>query len=534
MASPFFRLRSPPAHCARPPSACCLRFLLLVGALLLPGLAGAQDYAAKGFKIGPTSPRESSDEERAAGKALYEDRCSQCHGEEGDGRGLMADLLDPRPRDFTRGVYKIRRTIQGELPTDEDIFQIVSKGMPGTSMPAWQGVLTDEQIWQVVSYIESFSPDFEDYPAEEQFLLEGRIEATPESLARGAEVYEKAECAKCHGATGRGDGPSAAELVDEWDFRIFPADLTQPWTLRGGASVDDLFRTLTTGVNGTPMPSFSDAWNAEDLWNLSNYVHSLGREPVWGEIIRGPKIAAVPTDPDDPAWDAAPQVDIRLAGQIIQEPRLFNPSVQSLAVRALFDDDEIALLLIWRDRFENDGQDDMPADRISVLFPARKMKAGKKPYFLMGDRRNPVDSWQWSAESGALAFLSHGMDDVTPSASPVQGKSTYGDGQYRVVLRRRLRADGEDEVEFPPGDMVPIAWNVWDGENAEDGKQRAVSRWYYLLLEPETSWTTWLWPVFVVIIAGGGEAIGLRRLRQHWASQATEGSTPQEIPDSQA
>ena len=87
MASPFFRLRSPPAHCARPPSACCLRFLLLVGALLLPGLAGAQDYAAKGFKIGPTSPRESSDEERAAGKALYQDRCSQCHGDDGGGDG---------------------------------------------------------------------------------------------------------------------------------------------------------------------------------------------------------------------------------------------------------------------------------------------------------------------------------------------------------------------------------------------------------------------------------------------------------------
>ncbi len=91
---------------------------------------------------------------------------------------------------------------------------------------------------------------------------------------------------------------------------------------------------------------------------------------------------------------------------------------------------------------------------------------------------------------------------------------------------------GEDEVVFSPGEMIPIAWNVWDGQNAEDGKQRAVSRWYYLLLEPETPWTTWLWPVFVVFLAGGGEAIGLRRLRQHWANQETRGSAPSEDSES--
>ena len=524
----LFRHRSLSAHCARPWGACCRKFLVLAAALLVPGLAGAQDYAAKGFKVGPASPREFSEEDLAAGKEIYTDRCSQCHGDEGDGRGAMADLLDPRPRDFTRGVYKIRQTMQGELPTDEDIFRIVRKGMPGTSMPAWEGLLSDEEIWQVVSHLESFSEDFADYPAEEQFLLEGRIEATAESLERGAEVYEKAECAKCHGASGRGDGPSAAELVDEWDHRIFPADLTQLWTLRGGGSVEDIFRTLTTGVNGTPMPSFSDSWNAEDLWHLANYVHSVGREPVWGEIIRGSKVAAVPTDANDAAWDAAPAIDVRLAGQIVQEPRLFNPSVQSLSVKALFDDEEIAFRFIWRDRIENKGQDDMPADRVAVLFPAQEMEAAKKPYFLMGDRRNPVDAWQWSAAGGTQTFLARGMDDETPRASEVQGQGAYSDGQYSVVLRRRLRTDGEDEVDFSPGVMIPIAWNAWDGENAEDGKQRAVSRWYYLLLEPETPWTTWLWPVFVVFLAGGGEALGLRRLKQHWASQKSEDASLRE------
>jgi len=496
--------------------------LLLIGSLLLPGVALAQDFAAKGFAVTPTTPRESTPEDVAAGKDLYGDYCSQCHGDEGDGQGVMADRLDPRPRDFRRGIYKIRLTPQGELPIDEDLFQIVSKGMPGTSMPAWRGLLTDVQIWQLVDYIKSFSEDFTDYPAEQQFMLEGQIELSPESIARGAEVYEKAECAKCHGVAGRGNGPSAAELEDEWEFRIYPADLTQPWTLRGGSSVEDLFRTLTTGVNGTPMPSFSDAWGAEDLWHLANYLYSLGREPVWGEISRARKSAAIPDDPFAPEWDEAPAIDVRLAGQIIQEPRLFNPSVQSLSVQTLFDEKELALLLTWNDRFENSGGEGEPSDRVSVLFPAQELQEGKKPYFLMGDRKRAVDSWQWSAASGTETFLARGLDAVTPRASPVTGKGVYRDGQYRVILRRSLEAGLDDEVEFTPGRMIPIAFNVWDGERAEDGKQRAISRWYYLLLEPETPWTTWLWPIVVIVLAAGAEVVGLRLLRRHWASHQPE------------
>ncbi len=385
-------------------------------------------------------------------------------------------------------------------------------------MPGWRGLLSEDEIWQLVDYLKTFSEDFADSPAEQQFLLEDKIEFTPESIALGGAVYEKAECAKCHGVAGRGNGPSAAQLEDEWEFRIFPANLTQPWTLRGGSSVEDLYRALATGVNGTPMPSFSDSWGAEDLWHLANYLHSLGREPVWGEITRARKSESIPEDPFAAAWDQAPPLDIRLAGQIIQQPRLFNPSVLSLTVQALFDDSEHALLLTWDDRFENRG-DDGPSDRVSVLFSARELEESKKPYFLMGDRRRPVDAWQWSAGGGTETFLARGMDAVARRASPVTGKGTFRDGQYRVLLRRNLAASQEDEVAFSPGQMIPIAFNVWDGENAEEGKQRAISRWYYLLLEPETPWTTWLWPLVVVVLTGGGEVIGLRRLRQHWSSQ---------------
>ncbi len=487
--------------------------------VLVPALAAAQDFEARGFRLDPTSPRETTAENLAAGKILYDENCSQCHGEKGDAQGVVADLLDPRPRDFRRGIYKIRRTPQGELPTDEDLFLIVGNGMPGTSMPAWRDLLSDAQLWQLVDYLKSFSEDFADYPAEQQFLLDGRPDASPESIERGAEVYVKAECAKCHGESGRGNGPSASEQEDEWENRIWPADLTQPWTLRGGSTARDLYRTVTTGVNGTPMPSFSDAWKHEDLAHLANYLTSIGREPVWGEIVRGTKTDSIPEDPFAPAWDEVPALDVRLAGQVIQRPRLFNPSVQSLNVRALFDGRELALLLTWHDRFEANGEGGKPSDRVSVLFSAHELEEGKKPYFLMGDGKRPVDAWQWSPGGGTETFLARGMDQVTPRPSPVSGRGEYQDGEYRVVLRRGLAASQDDEVAFSPGEMIPIAWNVWDGDRAEEGKRRAISRWYYLLLEPETPWTTYLWPFVVVILTAGGEAFGLRRLRKRWASE---------------
>ena len=136
----------------------------------------------------------------------------------------------------------------------------------------------------------------------------------------------------------------------------------------------------------------------------------------------------------------------------------------------------------------------------------------------MGDRRRSVDAWQWS-DDGVETFLGRGMDAVTSRSSTVNGRASYLDGQYRVLLRRSLVTNADDEVVFRPGKMIPIAWNVWDGENGEQGKQRAISRWYYLLLEPETPWTTWLWPIVVISLTAGGEAFGMRRLQRQWADE---------------
>src|SRR5262245_53267337 len=92
-----------------------------------------------------------------AGKAVYERKCAGCHGDKGDGKGPAAELLDPRPRDFTSGIYKIR-TMASKMPSDQDLFRVISDGMPGTSMPPW-AVLPEKDRWNVVAYVKAFAAD---------------------------------------------------------------------------------------------------------------------------------------------------------------------------------------------------------------------------------------------------------------------------------------------------------------------------------------------------------------------------------------
>ncbi|MFQ5680097.1 MAG: c-type cytochrome [Gemmatimonadota bacterium] len=188
---------------------------------------------------------------------LFDAACAPCHGRLGNGEGRGARLLGrPQPRDFTPGVFKFRSTPTGSLPTDQDIFRTISRGVPGTWMPAWEDLLTQKQRWALVRYIKGFS----EYFAEEE--PDPPVEIPPEpgysaTLEReGRFVYAALKCWQCHGPRGRGDGPSAGELEDDWGAKIRPYDFTRG-RYKNGSTPSDLYRTLVTGLSGTPMPEMA-------------------------------------------------------------------------------------------------------------------------------------------------------------------------------------------------------------------------------------------------------------------------------------
>ncbi|MEE9612049.1 MAG: cytochrome c, partial [Desulfatiglandales bacterium] len=187
-------------------------------------------------------------------KALYATYCSQCHGDKGRGDGPAAAFVYPKPRDFKRGLYKIRTTPSGKIPTDEDLFRVITEGMPGTSMNAWRR-LSDEERWLLAYYIKTFSRRLSRARKSPEPITIGEpIPMTSESIQRGEEIFNKMECGKCHGDEGRGDGPSAPTLKDKWDFPIRPGNLKKSWNFRGGNRREDIYKNIMVGITGTPMP----------------------------------------------------------------------------------------------------------------------------------------------------------------------------------------------------------------------------------------------------------------------------------------
>jgi mono/diheme cytochrome c family protein len=224
---------------------------------------------------GGTTPAAGS-----RGKQVYDAHCVECHGGKGEGDGPAAHLMTPRPRDFTRGRYKIRSTETGSVPTDDDLLRSVRQGLYASSMPGWQKLLPDDDIRAVVEYVKTFSPRF---AAEPPTLIppSASIPSSAQSITRGSAVYEKLQCGKCHGTDGHATGATATSFEDDWAQPLNAADLTEPWTFRGGSTSDEIYMRFRSGMSGTPMPSFRDSASDAEMHDLANYVVSLARKPLW-------------------------------------------------------------------------------------------------------------------------------------------------------------------------------------------------------------------------------------------------------------
>jgi mono/diheme cytochrome c family protein len=254
---------------------------LLIFMAALPGCsskpAGSADSLTPPFLETPVAARpavtEASLEE---GRHLYTENCVQCHGPEGKGDGYGAPFLVPSPRDFTSGQFKFRTTSSGQLPTDEDLFRIIARGADGTGMPPWQYMLEDDELWALVDYVKTFEPRFATAPPRTPMPLPD-APGKSRSVPQGRDVYAKMQCAKCHGEDGRGVGPSSNEMVDVKGRHVNARDFTQAASYRTGWTEREIIRTLETGMNGVPMPSYTGTMTRQEEYDLTAYVMSLSK-----------------------------------------------------------------------------------------------------------------------------------------------------------------------------------------------------------------------------------------------------------------
>ena len=374
---------------------------------------------AAALRSADTKPPAGSARLLALGKLIYGQQCSACHGVGGRGDGEAAYLLYPKPRDFVAARYRMVSTWE-RVPTDQDLFDTITRGMPGSAMPSW-GHLPAEQRRALVFYVKSLAEKPLDVKPQKNPNPDGGggqgVIQPPKpppfdaaAKARALELYKDA-CASCHGANGRGDG--AEKQIDEEGYPTRPRDLTAG-VFKGSPDPVSLYRHIVAGIPGSPMPMSDWAWG-DDAWHLVNYVRSLSSDTQRERVemkkfaIEAARVKSLPDHPDSGVWRLAAPVNLHLMPLWWRTNR-----PEEVTVRAVHDGKELAVLMVWQDD-SNDHTAIRPQDFRDAAAIELALTPNP-PFFAMGAKGQPVNIWMWKSERQAdLEPAFQELDKIYPN-----------------------------------------------------------------------------------------------------------------------
>lgn len=458
-----------------------------------------------------TEPKGRAAQERIArintGEQAYLRFCVHCHGLKGQGDGNASAYLRPLPRDLSLGIFKFRSTPSNAIPRDEDLYRTIKKGVPGTAMPAWGEVLTEETLTSLVEFIKYFSSRFQmELP---DHILPVGLEPPYEkrSIEKGRVLYKELRCGRCHGEKGERSGRLENKLTDAWGNPSVVYDLKQPWLYKAGPSSEEVYHTLVTGMDGTPMSAY-DYVPAEELWHLVHFLQSRQKKLESGSLKMSQKIISHSTakimsdSTEDPVWKDVESVSVKLRALQSASGRPSFVNVQSLHNRR-----QIAFRLKWKDETPEVAKPGAAfyLDAIALQFSSSSEFGSI--YYGMGERKKPVNIWHWKADSFQVVegnaksnnklvlnpFNEKSVEEINASGfgtltvqsledQQVTGKGVWMEGEWTVVFLRNLKTASPFDIQFTASEKSIIAFALWDGQKKEKNANKRVSFWQQLVI----------------------------------------------------
>lgn len=285
------------------------RLILSVVAVLVLGIVAwaQQTEYSEDKRLNMESHVGSMTGHATIGAPIYKRFCIGCHGVLGDGEGENAQWIDPKPRNFTIAIFRCRSTPTGTLPTDSDLYDTVGRGMLDSNMPPWRP-LKDQDRVDLVAYVKHFSPRWETEKPGAPIVIPPEPPVTADRIKAGRVLFQKLECWKCHGVTGRGNGPSAPTLTDDENRPIKPFNFHDSQRFKCGSSDQAMYRDFMTGLDGSPMPSFSDNVKPDEAWDLVMYLRTLQPDDTKEKQIAR-QLGLTPINPNEPLPDSGSSSD---------------------------------------------------------------------------------------------------------------------------------------------------------------------------------------------------------------------------------
>lgn len=469
-----------------------LQFLLSICAVLLFGGCRPAEQPAKSpsTKDSPTTVEEPAESHAAdahaqeqppteviakTGPELYARHCAACHGERGDGLGLAARFVFPKPRDFRTGKFRLVSTANN-VPSREDLHAVLLRGMPGSSMPPWKHLsqaerdaLVDEvqrlrREGAAESYIRVLKEEEEltdeEIAAEEvqqdiSEFVEGKTtpgessvvpemgQPNAEAIARGAEVYAKFGCIQCHGKDGKGDG--VQKMLDDEKVPTAPRDFTLG-IFKGGDDPASLYRRIAYGMPGTPMPS-SQQMTPEQMVDLVHFVRSLSTDAQRAAaVLNREKIVVkavneLPKDAGAAAWDSVAPATLHLVPLWWR-----NSDDANMQVQAVHDGKSIAVRLSWKDATSSEHATQSQA--FEDLVALELYRGAQEPFIGMGDPWSPVDVWTWDADRQSDPTIEEQYPRVVVDIYPFSEKQ---------VATAEFERPGTERANQPPVSLPAVA-----------------------------------------------------------------------------